>query len=188
MEIACPKCGSTQITANKKGFSGVKAVGGAILIGGAGLLAGTLGSNKVVITCLACGKKFKPGEGKMIKPNYPSATNSVDSLPQKKEEDGPPKENRIICSECQTENLVSHPYCRNCKREFTDNDQKIHSTENILLYPCPNCKKLTPREGKFCSRCKLPNEYKNKSEGNMGCAIAVWIAIAAAIILCIAYC
>lgn len=63
--ITCPRCGSSQITANKKGFSGKKAVAGAVLTGGIGLLAGTLGSNKVVLTCLACGRKFRPGEGKM---------------------------------------------------------------------------------------------------------------------------
>ncbi len=60
-EIKCPKCGSTQLTANKKGFSGTKAVGGAILTGGIGLLAGTIGSNKINITCLACGNQFRPG-------------------------------------------------------------------------------------------------------------------------------
>lgn len=63
-EIRCPKCGSTQITANKKGFSGKKAVAGAVLTGGIGVLAGTLGSNKIKITCLACGHTFKPGEDK----------------------------------------------------------------------------------------------------------------------------
>lgn len=61
-EVCCPKCGSNQITANKKGFSGKKAVGGAILTGGIGILAGTIGSNKIVITCLNCGNQFKPGE------------------------------------------------------------------------------------------------------------------------------
>ena len=60
-EIKCPKCGSTQLTANKKGFSGAKAVGGAFLTGGIGLLAGTIGSNKIKITCLACGHQFRPG-------------------------------------------------------------------------------------------------------------------------------
>ena len=60
-EIKCPKCGSTQLTANKKGFSGTKAIGGAILTGGIGLLAGTIGSNKIKITCLACGNQFNPG-------------------------------------------------------------------------------------------------------------------------------
>lgn len=62
-EVLCPKCGSDQITANKKGFSGKKAVVGGLLTGGVGLLAGTIGSNKVKITCLGCGHEFKPGEG-----------------------------------------------------------------------------------------------------------------------------
>jgi predicted RNA-binding Zn-ribbon protein involved in translation (DUF1610 family) len=62
-EIRCPRCGSTQITANKKGFSGKKAVAGAVLTGGIGLLAGTIGSKKIIITCLSCGKEFRPGEG-----------------------------------------------------------------------------------------------------------------------------
>ncbi len=53
-EICCPKCGSTQLSANKKGFSGKKAVAGGILTGGIGLLAGTIGSNKIIITCLSC--------------------------------------------------------------------------------------------------------------------------------------
>jgi hypothetical protein len=61
-EIKCPKCGSTQLTTDKKGFSGKQAIGGAILTGGIGVLAGTIGSNKVIITCLACGNQFKPGE------------------------------------------------------------------------------------------------------------------------------
>lgn len=60
--LKCPKCGSSQLTSNKKGFSGGKAVAGAVLTGGIGILAGTIGSGKVVITCLKCGYKFKAGE------------------------------------------------------------------------------------------------------------------------------
>ncbi len=63
-EILCPKCGSNQLTTSQKGFSAGKAVTGAVLLGGVGALAGLHGSKNVVITCLSCGKKFKPGEGK----------------------------------------------------------------------------------------------------------------------------
>lgn len=62
-EIRCPKCGSTQLTANKKGFGIGKALVGGLLTGGIGLLAGGIGSKKIEITCLKCGKKFKAGKG-----------------------------------------------------------------------------------------------------------------------------
>lgn len=65
--IHCPKCGSTQISSNKKGFSGKKAVAGALLTGGVGVLAGTIGSNDIEITCLACGNTWEPKEYASIK-------------------------------------------------------------------------------------------------------------------------
>lgn len=59
--IFCPKCLSTHVHAEQKGFSGGKALAGAIAIGGIGLLAGTIGNKKVNITCLKCGHKFMAG-------------------------------------------------------------------------------------------------------------------------------
>ena len=63
--FCCPLCGSTdlQVTGgnNKKDFSLGKAVGGALLVGGVGALAGFLGegSDKADILCMNCGLKFK---------------------------------------------------------------------------------------------------------------------------------
>jgi len=65
--LRCPTCGSTQITANKKGFGVGKAAVGGILLGPVGLAAGMLGSAGVRITCLMCGFSWKPGE----KPHTP---------------------------------------------------------------------------------------------------------------------
>ena len=62
--IRCPRCGSTQLTANKKGFSLLKGALGVATIGGYGVVAAGHGKNKVLITCLNCGKQFKPGKGK----------------------------------------------------------------------------------------------------------------------------
>ena len=59
--IACPKCKSTEVHAEKRGWS---------------LLTGFIGSGKIVITCLACGKRFRPGE---------QATQQADSGPQRSE-------------------------------------------------------------------------------------------------------
>lgn len=60
--LRCPKCGSAQINVDKKGFSGKKAVAGAVMFGVIGAAAGTIGQNKVQLTCLNCGERFKPGE------------------------------------------------------------------------------------------------------------------------------
>ena len=59
--IKCPKCGSTQITANKRGFGVGDALFGAALTGGIGLFAGFLGSKKVIVTCLKCGNQWQAG-------------------------------------------------------------------------------------------------------------------------------
>ena len=79
-EVRCPKCNSNQLTSNQKGFSAGKAIGGAFLTGGVGLLAGFIGSKKVLITCLKCGKNFNAGEGKIVRVpisiNYSSENHS----------------------------------------------------------------------------------------------------------------
>lgn len=51
----------------KSGFSGGKALAGAVLTGGIGLLAGTIGSKDVYLTCLKCGNRFKAGEAYIMK-------------------------------------------------------------------------------------------------------------------------
>lgn len=63
----CPKCGSRNLHASEKGFSVTKTVAGGVLFGRVGLLAGTLGSKDVIVTCLGCGKKFKAGELRTIR-------------------------------------------------------------------------------------------------------------------------
>lgn len=62
-KLLCPNCKSENLAANKKGFSGKKAFAGALFFGGIGILAGTIGSNKIIITCLNCGNEFGIGEG-----------------------------------------------------------------------------------------------------------------------------
>ena len=58
--VRCPRCRSTQLTANRKGFGLGKAAAGGLLLGPVGLLGGFLGSSKVKITCLKCGYSWKP--------------------------------------------------------------------------------------------------------------------------------
>lgn len=58
-ELKCPKCGSTNLTANNKGFGLGKAAVDGILLGPVGLLGGLVGSKKAVFICLKCGKQFQ---------------------------------------------------------------------------------------------------------------------------------
>ncbi len=60
--VYCPKCYSTSLSANKKGFGVGKAVVGAALTGGIGLIAGNIGAKKVRVTCLKCGHQFMAGK------------------------------------------------------------------------------------------------------------------------------
>lgn len=62
-KIICPKCKSSMIEYNKKGFGAGKAVLGGLAVGGIGLFAGFIGRNKIKATCLACGNKFNPKDG-----------------------------------------------------------------------------------------------------------------------------
>lgn len=55
----CPKCGSTSLSANKKGFGVGKAAVGVFTVGVLGAAAGGIGSGKVVVTCLNCGHHWK---------------------------------------------------------------------------------------------------------------------------------
>lgn len=58
----CPKCYSTSLSANKKGFGIGKAVVGAVATGGIGLIAGNIGAGKIKVTCLKCGHQFWAGK------------------------------------------------------------------------------------------------------------------------------
>jgi len=58
-ELKCPKCNSTNLTANNKGFGLGKAAVGGVLLGPVGLLGGLVGSKKAVFICLKCGNQFE---------------------------------------------------------------------------------------------------------------------------------
>lgn len=68
--LKCPKCGSTSITGQKKGYGIVKGGLGAVALGAVtggvgavvGLGAGNIGRKKIQCTCMNCGYRFKAGK------------------------------------------------------------------------------------------------------------------------------
>ncbi len=122
--VKCPKCGSDQITANKKGFSGGKAVAGAILTGGVGLLAGLHGSKKIVITCLACGHNFKPGDRPAVKTD---SSNKFDGTVN--------GNNAVICSKCNHVNPLFYNKCKECNAALTGADHRTYDSTIELKPP-----------------------------------------------------
>jgi len=60
-KVACPRCGSTQVSGGQKGYRSGRAAAGCLLLGPVGLLGGLFGSGEVMATCLNCGHQWKPG-------------------------------------------------------------------------------------------------------------------------------
>lgn len=58
----CPKCGSTEIIYQKKGYSFAKVIVLTIctlgIFGAWALLVGMIGRNKTIAKCVVCGKKW----------------------------------------------------------------------------------------------------------------------------------
>jgi len=58
-EVKCPRCRSTSLSVNKKGFIFKKAEVSVVLTVGVGIFAGEFETWKIMVTCLHCGKQFK---------------------------------------------------------------------------------------------------------------------------------
>lgn len=60
--MACTRCGSTNIRTGQKGFGLGKAAIGGLILGPVGLLGGFIGKNQLKLTCNSCGNSWSPNQ------------------------------------------------------------------------------------------------------------------------------
>lgn len=140
--IKCPLCGSTQITANQKGFNSLNAVTGAVLLGPVGILGGLFGSQKIFITCMRCGYKWEPSG------NFDS-TSSDQAI--RKKGDGIFK---TTCPNCGSYTLPSAMHCPSCGERLVKEAKKSSAHPEASTYKtCLKCHHSNPRNATRCESC-----------------------------------
>lgn len=160
-ETKCPMCGSTQLTANKKGYSLKKGVSGMALTGVIGLLGGLFGSNDIIITCLACGNRFKPGSFSNDTPAKVSPVKSDDicnsNITHIKSEAPKAINQRLKCGSCGSLNDLGVMYCRTCGGKICYDNVEIEKNGQKFEYVyCSECEHRTPRlskKNRYCTHC-----------------------------------
>ena len=192
--LCCPICGSRELHAEHKGFSGGKALAGALITGGIGLLAGTIGSRDTQITCLKCGKKFKAGEARVVRnPSNVSISANQTTTPTKH-----------ICSVCgyiYDGDIVPAkcPICKAPEEKFqpyggNTADTPLQAKESVMQskLTCSVCGYIYDRDTppEKCPICNAPAEKfemqnhtitpfanSNNTPSTQGCSIIVLIGI-----------
>lgn len=128
--IICPKCGSKNIYAGKKGFSTGRAIAGGLLTGNIFVIAaaGGIGANKVVLTCLECGHTFNIGEGGKESSTLPTREIPRAEMP------------KTAMFKCDCGKIFSgetpYPYCPSCGRKMKE---KNIATKEDLRYNKKGC-------------------------------------------------
>lgn len=165
--IRCPKCHSTQIHVDKRGFSVGKAIAGGLLTGNVlvAAAAGGVGKDKIELTCLKCGKKFSIKDVEQTS-QHKMQYKSVE-LDYK---DG--EFNTAICSKCGGRTLSSHKYCCQCGKLLDDSDEKVLLNPPLSVTTCKRCNQLTTTGGKYCSKCGTRFDAEPQKKGCLSVILA----------------
>lgn len=126
--MVCPRCGSNNITTNNKGYGIGKGVVGAALLGPFGLVAGNIGKNDIICTCLDCGHRWELK--KQIEQKY---TNYYLQEFTDKERQKELKQERIerannsllgdCCPVCGEKLYSDKKYCPNCTASYKSKEE-----------------------------------------------------------------
>lgn len=164
-KVKCPKCGSYDLHSGKKGYSVKKGALGWILTGGVGLIGGLIGANKIEITCLNCGHKFKPGEKVYYHPESQGTgacqldeiTRMSEDYLLKKKINTPKVNQKSKCANCGTLNDLGVFFCRSCGAKIDYSKLEVVKDGQMYNYMvCIDCDNNTPcksRKNKYCVHC-----------------------------------
>lgn len=151
--LCCPKCSSKELHSQHKGFSGGKALAGAIVAGGIGILAGTIGSKDLLISCMKCGTQFKAGEAKIIKTG--SAAKRI--------------ETRVIELLCEGKSIEAESYY------IKQTNSSVKDAQSYV-YKLLSDGKVQPTEEQKAARRQEYENLKNK-KGCLGVIILLLVPI-----------
>lgn len=127
--IKCPKCGSTQIYVDKRGFKTGRAIAGGLITGNllAAAVAGGIGMGKIEITCLKCGNKFKIGNTN----NSTSSKTDIELAEFEKHVISKENKEQFSMYKCECGKIASmrvrNPICPKCGRR--QSDQNLYKYE-----------------------------------------------------------
>ena len=124
--IRCPKCNSTELHIDKQGFKTGRAVAGGLITGNIliSLVAGGIGMNKIQITCLKCGHKFKASEVY----STTSVTHDRNVVEFEKHVIKDSEQTAIYRCDCGKESClpINNPICPICGRRLSASKQFTH--------------------------------------------------------------
>ena len=176
--MACPRCGSNNITTNNKGYGIGKGVVGAALIGPLGLIAGNIGKHDIICTCLDCGHRWELK--KQIEQKYPNFYQEIADKEQQKKL----KQERMerlnnsslgeCCPVCGEKLYNNKKFCPNCTADYLPVD-KLNDKYNCGRYNIAeqkgNCIYKT-----HCINAGCPFLNNKNQEGNQtGCLFIIAI-------------
>lgn len=132
-QIRCPKCHSTEIHVDKRGFKAGRAIAGGLLTGNvlAAAAAGGIGMNNIELTCLKCGHKFKAGDAySTTSIEQDTATHEFEQYVSEERE-----QTSMYRCDCGKESClpVSHPICPKCGRKLDENHKFVPEVKNGCL-------------------------------------------------------
>ena len=176
--MVCPRCGSNNITTNNKGYGIGKGVVGAALLGPLGLVAGNIGKNDIICTCLDCGHRWELK--KQIEQKYANYYYQEIADKEKQKELKQERRERVnnsspgdCCPVCGERLYSDKKYCPNCTADYLPID-KLNDEFNCGRYNIAQQKgECIYKNHCVHSGCSfLSNKATNESNPS-GCLIAI---------------